>query len=392
MSAKLKSFMPLIIFVGAVLLATVLYYGLKADVKPETPEIKPRIIRAHRVEFENVEMKLKSQGTVKPRTESALIAQVPGLIKSVSPSFVAGGFFEAGEILVRLDGSDFEFAVVQAKQHVAQAELALKLEEQQGQVARDEWRRLNEGEVPSLVAREPQLAQAKAAFEAAKAALKQAELNLERTRIRAPFAGRIRMKNADVGQYVTPGLVLAQIYSIDYAEVRLPLPDKQLAYLDMSFDFRNKHTHQKRPQVELHAEFAGKLQTWQGYLERIEAEVDNRSRMVHVVARVENPYAKNADEGKPPLAVGIFVQAEIAGKSYENIVRLPREVLRGESVLVVEGNKLSSRQVEILRLDAGSVFISEGLTAGELVCLSNLETFVEGMFVKPIIESETEER
>lgn len=389
MSAKLRFILPAIILAGSVLVGFVIFAS-KPDVTPKSPEVKPRLIRVFKAQLENVQMKLNSQGTVTPGTESALVSQVPGLIKSVSPSFVVGGFFEEGEILARLDASDFEFAVIQARQQVAQAELALQLEEQQGQVSRDEWQRLNQEPVPALVAREPQLVQAKAAFEAAKATLRQAELNFERTRIRAPFAGRIRMKNADVGQYVTPGLALAQIYSIDYAEVRLPLSDNQLAYLDMSFDFRDSGSHKRRPEVVLQADFAGQERTWHGYLVRIEAEVDARSRMVHVVARVEDPYAKGKDENRPPLAVGLFVRAEIAGKNYENIFRVPREVVQsGDRVLVVDrNNKLFSRKVQVLRSDAESAFISEGLQPGELLCLSNLDTFVEGMLVEPLLDSE----
>lgn len=392
MSGKLKYLLPVAILAVSVL-GAIIIVASKPDVTPKPPEIKPRLIRVTEVRAKDVQMMLTSQGTVTPRTESVLVSQVAGLIKSVSPAFVAGGFFEKNDILVRLDASDHQFAVIQAKQQVAQTELALKLEEQQGEIAKDEWRKLNDTLIPALVAREPQLAQTRAALEAAKATLQQAELNLQRAFIRAPFAGRIRTKNADVGQYATPGMTLAQIYAIDYAEVRLPLPDDQLQFLDMAFDFRGSKNDSQGQEVLLKANFAGRQQTWKAYLTRIEAEVDSRSRMIHVVARAENPYGRSQDDNRPPLAAGLFVQAEIFGKQYKNIYEVPRKAIKsGSQVLVIEqGNKLYARDVKILRLDAETAYISEGLDNGEMICLSKLDIFVNGMLVEPVRDTENRE-
>lgn len=392
MSGKLKYLLPVAILAVSVL-GAIIIVASKPDVTPKPPEIKPRLIRVTEVRAKDVQMMLTSQGTVTPRTESVLVSQVAGLIKSVSPAFVAGGFFEKNDILVRLDASDHQFAVIQAKQQVAQAELALKLEEQQGEIAKDEWRKLNDTLIPPLVAREPQLAQTRAALDAAKATLQQAELNLQRAFIRAPFAGRIRTKNADVGQYATPGMTLAQIYAIDYAEVRLPLPDDQLQFLDMAFDFRGSKNDSQGQEVLLKANFAGRRQIWKAYLTRIEAEVDSRSRMIHVVARAENPYGRSQDDNRPPLAAGLFVQAEIFGKQYKNIYEVPRKAIKsGSQVLVIEqGNKLYARDVKILRLDAETAYISEGLDNGEMICLSKLDIFVNGMLVEPVRDTENRE-
>ncbi len=389
MSGKLKYILPPAI-IGISLLVAMVIVASKPDVKPVSPAVKPRLIRVVQVKQETIQMSLKSQGIVMPRTESSLVSQVAGLIETVSPSFGVGGFFEKGDVLVQLDASDYKFSVIRAKQQVALTELSLQLEQQQGRIAREEWQQLNEGEVPPLVARTPQLAREQAAFEAAKATLEQAELNLERTRIRAPFAGRIRGKNVDVGQYVTPGMALAQVYAIDYAEVRLPLPDDQLAFLEMAFDFRGGASSKRGPGVLLKANFAGKQQTWQAYLTRIEAEVDDRSRMVHVVARMENPYGQTADSNQPPLAVGLFVQAEIEGRSYDEIFRIPRGAIRaGNQLLVVDDqNRLFARAVDVLRFDGEHAFVAKNLHDGELICISNLDTFVDGMLVKPIHEQE----
>ena len=385
MSQKLKYLLPLGILAVSILGALVIVAS-KPDIQPQTREIPPKLVRVLSVKKQTIQMTIVSQGTVTPRTASALVAQVAGRITAVSPSFVAGGFFEKGDILISLDQSDYDLAVIQAKYQVAQAELTLQLEEQQAEIAREEWQQLNDGDIPSLVAREPQLKQAKAALEAAKATLYQTKLNLQRTHIRAPFAGRVRAKNADVGQYVTQGIALAQIYAIDYAEVRLPLPDSELAFLDMPFDFRGTEPLQKGPRVKLKANFAGKAQEWQGYLTHIEAEIDPRSRMVHVVAQVENPYGKS--KSKVPLPVGLFVQAEISGKKIKDVAVLPRSALRNENQMLVldAENRLRFRQVEILKTDAENVYILEGLKNGEQVCISPLEAAIDGMPVKPFDE------
>lgn len=389
MKQKLKYLLPLMV-VGVSALGALVIVASRPDIERLPPEIQPKMVRVIRVQQQTVQLNVSSQGTVTPRTASALVAQVAGRITAVSPSFVAGGFFEKGAVLLSLDSSDYELAVTQAKYQVAQGELTLELEEQQAQIAREEWRRLNDGEIPALVAREPQLKQAKAALEAAQATLAQAELNLQRTQISAPFAGRVRVKTVDVGQYVTPGMALAQIYAIDYAEVRLPLPDNDLAFLDMPFAFRGAPTVRKGPEVTLTANFAGENQAWKGYLTRLEAEVDPRTRMVHAVVRVENPYGMSMST-RPPLTVGLFVQAEISGKKIKNVAVLPRSALRNENeVLVVDAdNKLRFRGVDILKMDAENIYIRGGLQNGEQVCISQLEAVVEGMLVQPFLEEIT---
>lgn len=387
MSQKLKYLLPLGILAVSILGALVIVAS-KPDIQPQTREIPPKLVRVLSVKKQTIQMTIVSQGTVTPRTASTLVAQVAGRITAVSPSFVAGGFFEKGDILISLDQSDYDLAVIQAKYQVAQAELTLQLEEQQAEIAREEWQQLNDGDIPSLVAREPQLKQAKAALEAARATHEQTELNLQRTHIRAPFAGRVRTKNADVGQYVTQGIALARIYAIDYAEVRLPLPDSELAFLDLPFDFRGREPRKKGPRVKLKANFAGRAREWQGNLTHIEAEIDPRSRMVHVVAQVENPYGKNKSKESMPLPVGLFVQAEISGKIIEDVAVLPRTALRNENQMLVldAENRLRFRKVEILKTDAENVYILEGLKNGEQVCISPLEAAIDGMPVKPFDE------
>jgi RND family efflux transporter MFP subunit len=333
-----------------------------------------------------------------------LIPEVAGKVAALASDFAAGGFFERGEVLVRLDARDYELAVTQAEAQVAQAEVALTREAAEAEIAIAEWEDLGRGsEAPPLVRREPQMAQARAAVAAARAALARARLNLERTVIRAPFAGRVRTKNADLGQYVTPGQPLGQIYAIDYVEVRLPIPDDQLAFLDLPMAYRSQgpRTSGEGPIVTLEADFAGQRYQWQGRIVRTEGEIDPRSRMVHLVARVEDPYARGDDPRRPPLAVGMFVQAEIEGRRGEALSILPRVALRGsgegggDRVLVltegedVEGSaegRLRFRSVQVVRTAGDLAYLAEGLAAGEAVCVSPLQATVDGMRVRFVEE------
>ena len=385
MSGKLRTILPLVV-ISVSILGAIVIVASRPDVIPSPPKVTRKLIRVQKVFRQNIQMTVKSQGTVVPRTESALVSQAAGLIISVSPSFAPGGFFEKGDVLVSLDPRDYEFALTQAKLQVAQAELTLMIEEQEANIAKEEWRQLNQGEAPALVAREPQLQQARAALDAAQATLQQAQLNLERTKIRALFSGRIRMKNVDIGQYITPGMAVATIYSVDYVEIRLPLSDEDFAYIDIPFDFRGGQSTDKGPKVVLHARFAGKEHEWQGYLTRIEGEIDIRSRMLHMVARVENPYGKKENSNRPPLTIGMFVQADITGKSAENLFTIPRTALRDNNqVLIVDfEERLRFRPVDVFRIDSEIVYIRSGLSDGEQVCISPLQAVVDGMKVRVI--------
>jgi RND family efflux transporter MFP subunit len=340
-----------------------------------------------------VQLTVTTQGTVTPRTESTLVAEVAGQIKTVSPAFANGGFFEKGDLLLTIDPRDYEVAVSQAQVQVAQAELAISREKEESNIALQEWERMGRGLPNDLVLRKPQIAQAQAGLEAARGSLHRAALNLERSRIRAPYAGRVRSKIADVGQYVGPGSVLGRVYAVDYAEVRLPIPDQDLAYLDIGFDYRSQKVAKHGPAVKLHAKFAGQTHTWEAHIERVEGEVDPRSRMINLVARVEDPYGQIEAGTRPPLAVGMFVTAEVLGKTVENVYSIPRSALRPNgTVLVVTNDRLFHRTVELLRKDEEEAIVSAGLSAGDQICLSPLDMVVDGMSVRSQVTSEAEAR
>lgn len=359
---------------------------IKARPEPETriPEVPLPLVRVQEIRLQDMALTVRSQGTVSPRTESVLLPEVAGRIIEVAPSFVPGGYFDEGEPLLRIDPFDYRQAVVQARGAIAQAELRLASELAEADVARAEWEELGKGEPTPLTLREPQVAEAEAALAAARAALENAERNLQRTEIAAPYDGRVRQKQVDVGQYISPGTPLATIYSVDYAEIRLPLPDDDLAFVELPLDYRGERSSTTGPEVTLLADFAGKRYSWQGRIVRTEGEIDPRSRMVHAVARVSDPYARGDDPDRPPLAAGMYVEAEIAGRSVEAVAVIPRSAVRaGDVVLVVDGDdRLRFRPVEILRSTSQEAIVSSGLAEGERLCISSLATVTDGMRVR----------
>lgn len=385
MNAK-KAIIPIvIIFLSA--LATGALVRSRPEVETQDVEPLAPLVRVTEVVRQDLAHEVRAQGTVLPRTETTLIAQVAGEVVKVSSNFETGGFFSRGETLVELDSRDYQVAVRRARAQVAQAQLQVVQQEAEAEVAIEEWQQLGEGEPSALVMRQPQVAQAKAALEAAEAELEKAELDLERTRIKAPFDGRVRTKQVDRGQFLTPGAPLATIHATDYAEVRLPVPDDQLAYLDLPFAYRQT-ARGKGPDVTLSARFGRELHRWQGRIVRTEGELDSRSRMLNLVARVEDPYEPSAtDPDRPPLAVGLFVEAEVEGRPAADVVVLPRSALRPEGdqfqVLVVDDeSRLRFRDVEVLRLDGEWATIGGGLEAGETVCVSALDVATDGMKVR----------
>lgn len=327
----------------------------------------------------SVRLTVRSQGTVAPRTESALVPEVSGRVIWVSSSLVSGGFFEEGAPLLRLDARDHEMAVARA----AAAEVRAKSELEYASAELGRQKGLSARDVASAAklsaARRAQRV-SEAGLAEARVALEQAKWDLERTEIVAPFEGRVREKSVDVGQFVSRGAPFATLYATDYAEIRLPIADHQLAYLDLP-SVRGG-AEGEGPVVHLHARFAGARHEWSGRIVRTEGEIDRRSRMVHVVARVEDPYGMSeGGENRTPLAVGLFVQAEVEGPMAEDVRVVPRYAMRDDAHILVVGadDRLRTHEVEVLRIDGDDVLIRTQLEPGERICVSPLQVVVEGM-------------
>lgn len=386
-----KVTLPIAVILLAVLGAGVLV-AARAPVETRAPEVVAPLVRVVPVEPRTVRLSVHTQGSVAPRTESNLVPEVAGRILWVSPALAAGGFFAVGEPLVRLDRADHEVRLARAEASLAsarsQAELARRNLDRSVRLQKD-------GLIAATTHEDAQNTSrvAAATLRDAEAALAQARRDLERTELRAPFDGRVREKHMDVGQFVDRGSPVARLYAVDYAEVRLPITDADLAFLDLALDHRGSAAPSPGPGVVLSARFAGAEHRWKGRIVRTEGEIDARSRLVHVVARVDDPYGETPGDGarRPPLAVGMFVDAEILGRDVPDVVVLPRAALRGaDRVLVVDAeDRLHWRTVRVLRTDRDGVVVSGGLAAGERVCVSPLEAPVEGMAVRPVVEGQS---
>lgn len=380
--------------IGVVLLSLVLaavMMAARTPVPTEPPEVVPPLVRVIEVAPRDVQLTVHTQGTVVPRTQSTLVPEVGGRIVWVSPALAAGGFFAADEPLVRLDRADAEVKVARAEATAAAARSQAQLARRNGARSRE---LAQQGIVSAMTLDDSENAErvATATQREAEAALDQARRDLQRTELRAPFAGRVREKLVDVGQFVDRGTPLATLYAVDWAEVRLPVADTDLAFLDLRLDHRGDAQAQAGPEVELRADFAGRTHRWRGRIVRTEGEIDPQSRMVHAVARVEDPYGRGDDPERPPLAVGLFVQAAIVGRDVSGAVTLPRAALRGNDQVLVVGpdDRLDVRTVRVLRRDRHGVVVGEGLAAGERVCVSPLEAAVDGMAVRTVLDAPAE--
>ena len=315
-------------------------------------------------------------GEVRPGVRTELVAQVGGRIVSVSPAFIEGGSFAPNEVLLKIEDTDYLAAVDEREARVAAAKVDLEQALADADVAR---KQLAGQKNPSpLALKKPQVAQAQAALKAAQTALSLAQTNLERTQVSLPFAGRVQRQSADLGQYVGPGKVLGTVFGTDVAEVRLALTDNQLASLGIPIGFSGEG--ENALSVTLSAVIGGEVHHWQGQLTRLDAAIDPGTRSVYGTVRVEDPYGSGAGEGMP-LAVGLYVDAEIEGRPIIDAVQIMAEGLRaGDEVFVLDGEGLLDvRKVEVVHRNRSTVLLSSGVEAGDLIIVSAIRNPVRGM-------------
>lgn len=373
-----RQLLPVALVIGASLIAVVLYLN-RPPPKQVTIEEHPLLVDVAEVVKQDLRVNVRAQGVVSARTETSLVAEVSGKVVEVSSAFEAGGFFRSGDVLLRIDDRNYLADVARAQAAVATARSELAQEQGRSRVAYDDWVRAGKpkrsAEAQSLALREPQLAEARAKLESALADLAFTRDQLERTVIRAPYDGLVRGKSVGIGQYVNTGTQLADLFAVDYAEVRLPLPQSRLEYLNLP-----SPTEQRAVPVQLYTAGNGEgLQQWQARLIRTEGVIDPQRRVLFAVAAVDDPYGLD-HSGSAPLRVGSFVSAQIQGRLFKDLVVLPRAVLRaGNRLWIVDQNqRLQDRAVQVLRTDGEMAYVRTGLEQGERVCLSSLAGAVNG--------------
>lgn len=383
--------MPIAILLGCILIAGYLI-RTPTTVSETAPEVIPVSVRVAQVELESVQLVVESQGKVQAAQIANLSTAVAGPVAWISPSMQAGAYVLEGEPLLRLDASDYETAKARSQASLQQAEA-------EASHAANELERLA-GLAERRLASDSQLQDAKrtAAVNAARladaqASYRQAELDLERTEIKAPFNAIIETREVELGQYVNRAQSIAVLYGADEVEVRVPLAIRQLGYLDIPLGSRGELSQSEAPDVTLRGFYGGEEHIWKGTLVRTEATIDANSNTVQTIIRVQQPVEANNKHSSfgntpIPLPVGLFVQAEIVGKQVDDVIALPRSVVRNNNqVLVVDAeNKMYFREIEIFRLEEDRVLISGGLLPGEFICTSPIQAVVDGMSVQPIVE------
>ncbi len=367
-----------IVFAGLGFAGLIISTGPKLEQKP--PISNAPLVRTWVADVQTVQMSSVTHGSVLPRTESELIPEVSGRVVDISPVMVSGGFFKKDDLLLKVDPLDYEVALEQARASLASARSELT----NARKAHDRLLDLAKRQSASQSQQDDALNRlrfAQASIREATARLSRAARDITRTNITAPYDGRVRSERVDIGQFVTRGAPIASLYATDVAEVRLPIHDEELAYLELALA---GPTDKNLPAVILRARFAGEDHTWDGRIVRTEGELDPKTRMINIVAQVQSPYQQS--DSRPPLAVGLFVEAEIIGKQVDNVFVLPRSALQAnEQVYVVtDENRLQFRDVEVIRIVDEDVYVIDGFKRGETISLSTVNNAIEGMLVRPV--------
>ncbi len=385
MNFKSKRILPVGIFFGLILIAIIIRMN-----PPEAPQRPAFDGPTMSVETQSVlprdyNVRLQSYGTVQPRIRSMLIAQVGGQIISINDNVRNGGFFEKGDVLAEIDPRDYEANVQIAEATLADARQALAEAVARSDQAREDWQRLgNEGEPSELVLRIPQLEAAQARVESAGSSLTKANLDLERTRIVAPFAGRAIRKLVDLGQVVSGNTQVAEIYATDVVEIRLPLRNRDLGFVDLPESFRFSDADADNEiGVSIKSDLIGQ-EEWTARLVRTEGAIDESARQLHVIARIDDPFGPQ-NEGRAPLKIGQYVTAEIEGRTLQDVLVIPNNTIyQGAYVYTVDDGILRRKDIDITWQNDEVAIIAAGLQPGDELVTTPLGQVTSGIRVSVV--------
>jgi len=341
---------------------------------------KPTPVFYQILKKQNITLKIETNGEVRPLNEINLIAQVSGQITEAADEFVDGGIIRAGSPLVWIDDRDYKLTVISAESNVAKAKKLLDREIAESELAKRDWEELGIGNADPLTLRIPQLKEAEAIVNAANADLERAKLKLERTVVTLPFQGIIRKKMTGIGQFVSAGSILATAFSTEQVLIALPLTDTELSYLDLPLAYEGGYS--SSPRVKFYSYTSNKKHEWEGRITRTAGSIDPPTRLVYVYAEVLNPYDQS-----PPLAIGMFVNAEIEGKKIENGFLIPSSAITDESLVYIidDEDYLRIKKVEVLGADNDNLVVKGTIKEGDRVVASPLNNAKDGMALTPIL-------
>jgi RND family efflux transporter MFP subunit len=361
---------PVIISIAGFLIFF-LFLSMKTPPEEKAVVDNTPIVTVEAISLAPMTLLVDSYGVVKPKYETELVAQISGEVVELSEKFVRGGFVQQGQLLARIDPSDYQAALIEAQATMASAQASLEQERAQGQVAEQEWQRITDAAPTPLSLRKPQLAQEIARVKSAQAFILRAKRNLERTEIRAPYDAMIDSRNVGLGSFVGTGSMIGKLLGIAIAEVRLPVADNQLEFLI---------AQGKGASVNLTGIFAGHETLWAAKIVRSEGVIDSKSRMSYLVAEIFDPYALRDNNQKTPLRFGAYVKAKILGEAIAQAASVPRYLVENSRVALLDSeSKLHYSAVNIVRQDGQNVIISGGLADGDQLIVSALDYPVDGM-------------
>ena len=397
---------------GIIIVITIILVKLIMVNPPKNHRGRPAQVAKMAVQIKNLapqnyQIKIASFGTVKPRTQSALVAQVSGQITSISDHFREGGFFEKGEILVTIDARDYQAELKIAQAEILKAQQNLFEEKARVSQAKQDWQRLGNGEKASiLVLRKPQLAAAEAQVLSAQAKFDKAQLSLERTNIVAPYSGRILTKQVDIGQVVSMNSKLAEVFATDSVEIRLPIHNSDLRFINLPEQYSQAHLNREKlneDQVAVRREskvaFRSDLapnQRWQGKLVRTEGSIDSNAQQLYVVAKIADPFkrrTKSVNNSEISIKIGQYLEAKISGKLLKQVLVIPNtSIYQGSYVYIVEKGVLKRQEIEISWQNDKNALIASGLTFGQQLVTTSLGQVSSGTAVKILSEQATKKR
>jgi len=345
------------------------------------PEIKAPLVEVISLKREDITFSIASQGNIVPRTQTTLISEVSGAVTYISEKFNVGGFFKKGDVLLNIDDITYRVAVLQAQARLETAQAGFIEEKARAAQKEEEWLLTGKtlAQAPILALRIPQLQQAKADVKAAQANLQEAEVKLKRTTIIAPYDAMLKSKNVDIGQYVSTGTVLASTFAVDFAEVRLPIKQKDVLFLNLP----KVNQHSEASSVIIKYQLGNEIFTVPSKLTRYEGEVDSKSRVHYVVAQIDDPYQIKSLSNSPALRVGMYVNAKISGKLLSDIIAIPRGAVYGENTIrLASKGHLFLQDVTILRSDADYVYTRDTIELDMRLITTKLESAVDGMTLR----------
>ncbi|MBL4899401.1 MAG: efflux RND transporter periplasmic adaptor subunit [Colwellia sp.] len=375
-----KILLPIVIIVVTIVLMIIIFKNPPTSKRAKPSKAAQMTAVTTTLIPQNYQVIVQSFGTVKPRTQSVLFSQVSGQINKVSKQFRAGGFFEQGDMLIQIDDRDHRAEVKIAQASLMSAKQSLQEEGARVKQAEADWQRLGNGHTPNaLVLRRPQYEAAKAQVLSAEALLDKVRLSLERTKIVAPYAGRVLKKNVDIGQVISSNTQLADIFSVDTVEIRLPIKNKDLPLMKLPEEYRNADEQSKSEDNEssmssnvvISSDLMGE-QLWQGKIVRTESAIDEVSQQLYVIAQIIRPYDSKYNQGAQ-IKMGQYVTANITGRKVKNALVIPSSAIyQGSYVYIVQDGLLMRKNIQLGWKNGTEAIVTQGLNAGDELVLTSL--------------------